>query len=74
MAGAWLTFEQANNEETLDIEALRDSYGIGGVEPGGQHRPNSSGGSDNETRKREKVCTGAGIYAGRHYRATKQRR
>ncbi len=34
MAGAWLTFEQANNEETLDIEALRDSYGIGGVDLG----------------------------------------
>ena len=34
VAGAWLTFEQANNEETLDIEALRDSYGIGGVDLG----------------------------------------
>lgn len=34
VAGAWLTFEQANNEETFDIEALRDSYGIGGVDLG----------------------------------------
>ena len=32
VAGAWLTFEQANNEATFDIEELRDTYGIGGVD------------------------------------------
>lgn len=31
-AGAWLTFEQANNEATFDLEELRDTYGIGGVD------------------------------------------
>lgn len=31
-AGAWLTFEQANNEATFDLEDLRDSYAIGGVD------------------------------------------
>ncbi len=34
IAGQWLTFEEVNNEETFDIEALRDSYGIGGVDLG----------------------------------------
>ncbi|MEW8957794.1 MAG: terminase TerL endonuclease subunit [Moorella sp. (in: firmicutes)] len=34
LAGAWLTFEEANNEETFDIEELRDCYGIGGVDLG----------------------------------------
>ncbi len=34
VAGAWLTFEEANNEETFDIEEIRDSYGIGGVDLG----------------------------------------
>lgn len=29
---AWLTFEEVNNEETYDIESLRDSYGIAGVD------------------------------------------
>lgn len=32
VAGSWLTFEQVNNEETFDIEELRDSYGVGGVD------------------------------------------
>ncbi|MFX4263115.1 terminase large subunit [Pelotomaculum propionicicum] len=32
VAGAWLTFEEANNEETFDLEELRDCYGIGGVD------------------------------------------
>ena len=31
-AGAWLTFEQANNEAEFDLESLRDCYGIGGVD------------------------------------------
>lgn len=31
-AGAWLTFEQANNEAVFNIEDLRDCYGIGGVD------------------------------------------
>jgi phage terminase large subunit-like protein len=31
-ADKWLTFEQANNEETYSLEDLRDSYGIGGVD------------------------------------------
>lgn len=31
-ADKWLTFEQANNEETFDIEELRDCYGVGGVD------------------------------------------
>lgn len=34
VAGAWLTFEEANNEETFDIEEVRDCYGIGGVDLG----------------------------------------
>ncbi|MGE5585731.1 MAG: terminase large subunit [Bacillota bacterium] len=33
-AGAWLTFEEANNEAMLDLEELRDTYGIGGVDLG----------------------------------------
>lgn len=33
-AGTWLTFEIANNEETFDIEQLRGSYAIGGVDLG----------------------------------------
>lgn len=32
VAGAWLTFEEANNEATFDIEEIRDCYGIGGVD------------------------------------------
>ena len=31
-AGTWLTFEQANNDATYDLEHLRDSYAIGGVD------------------------------------------
>lgn len=31
-ADKWLTFEQANNEETFDIKELRDCYGVGGVD------------------------------------------
>jgi phage terminase large subunit-like protein len=31
-SGAWLTFEQANNEETFELEDLRGCYGIGGVD------------------------------------------
>lgn len=31
-AGAWLTFEEANNEATFDMEELRDTYAIGGVD------------------------------------------
>lgn len=31
-AGAWLAFDQINNEETFDIEELKDSYAIGGVD------------------------------------------
>lgn len=34
VAGAWLTFEEANNEETFDIEEVMDCYGIGGVDLG----------------------------------------
>src|SRR5699024_10113043 len=29
---AWLTFEDANNQETFDISALKPRYGIGGVD------------------------------------------
>lgn len=29
---AWLTFEQANNTETFDIQELKPRYGIGGVD------------------------------------------
>lgn len=32
VAGAWLTFEEANNEAVFDIEQLRDCYGVGGVD------------------------------------------
>ena len=32
VAGTWLTFDQINNEETFDIEELRDSYAIGGAD------------------------------------------
>ena len=32
LAGAWLTFEEANNEATFDMEELRDTYAIGGVD------------------------------------------
>ena len=32
VAGAWLTFEDANNEAVFDVEYLRDCYGIGGVD------------------------------------------
>lgn len=31
-AGAWLTFEQANNEATFNLKFLRDTYAIGGVD------------------------------------------
>lgn len=34
VAGTWLTFEQANNEATYNLEDLRDTYGIGGVDLG----------------------------------------
>lgn len=34
VAGAWLTFEEANNKEIFDIEEVRDCYGIGGVDLG----------------------------------------
>jgi len=34
VAGAWLTFEEANNTATYDLEYLRGSYGIGGVDLG----------------------------------------
>lgn len=30
--GSWLTFDELNNETTFDIEELRDSYAIGGVD------------------------------------------
>jgi phage terminase large subunit-like protein len=29
---AWLTFEDINNNETFDLELLRDSYAVGGVD------------------------------------------
>ena len=32
VAGAWLTFEEVNNEAEFDLEQLRDCYGIGGVD------------------------------------------
>lgn len=32
VAGTWLTFDQINNEETFDIEELRDCYAVGGVD------------------------------------------
>src|SRR5690606_34085021 len=31
-SGAWLTFEEANNEATFDLAELRDTYAIGGVD------------------------------------------
>jgi phage terminase large subunit-like protein len=31
-AGTWLTFEQANNEAAYELESLRDTYAIGGVD------------------------------------------
>lgn len=31
-SGTWLTFNELNNETTFDIEYLRDSYAIGGVD------------------------------------------
>lgn len=34
VAGSWLTFDEANNEETFDLEEIRDCYGIGGVDLG----------------------------------------
>ncbi|MBY6277811.1 terminase TerL endonuclease subunit, partial [Symbiobacterium thermophilum] len=33
-AGTWLTFEQANNEAIYELESLRDTYAIGGVDLG----------------------------------------
>jgi phage terminase large subunit-like protein len=32
VAGTWLTFDAINNEETFDIEELRNTYAIGGVD------------------------------------------
>ena len=32
VAGTWLTFDQINNEETFDIEELRDCYAVGGAD------------------------------------------
>ena len=32
VAAAWMTFEEANNEATFEVEILRDCYGIGGVD------------------------------------------
>lgn len=32
VAGAWLTFDNVNNEEVFDIEELRGSYAVGGVD------------------------------------------
>jgi len=32
VAGSWLTFDQINNEETFDIEELRDCYAVGGAD------------------------------------------
>ena len=32
VAGTWLTFDVINNEETFDIEEIRDCYAIGGVD------------------------------------------
>lgn len=34
VAGAWLTFEQANNEAVYDLADLRDTYAIAGVDLG----------------------------------------
>lgn len=34
VAGAWLTFDEANNEATFKVEEVRDCYGIGGVDLG----------------------------------------
>lgn len=30
--GSWLTFETINNQDTFDLESLRNCYGIGGVD------------------------------------------
>ncbi len=32
MSGSWLTFEEINNTETFDIEELKGSYAVGGVD------------------------------------------
>jgi len=32
VAGTWLTFEQINNPETFEMEDIRDSYAVGGVD------------------------------------------
>lgn len=32
MSGSWLTFEEINNTETFDIEKLKGSYAVGGVD------------------------------------------
>lgn len=32
VAGTWLTFDVANNEETFDMDEIRNSYAIGGVD------------------------------------------
>lgn len=32
VAGTWLTYDQANNEETFTMDEIRDSYAIGGVD------------------------------------------
>lgn len=32
VAGTWLTFDVVNNEETFDIEEIRDSYAVGGAD------------------------------------------
>lgn len=32
VAGTWLTFDQINNEETFDIEEMRNCYAVGGVD------------------------------------------
>jgi len=34
VAGSWLTFDEANNEATFDMEDMRDCYGIGGNDLG----------------------------------------
>jgi phage terminase large subunit-like protein len=34
VAGSWLTYEQANNPATYEMEEIRDSYGIGGNDLG----------------------------------------
>lgn len=32
VAGTWLTFDQVNNEDTFDIEEIRDCYAVGGAD------------------------------------------